>query len=175
MPDGGSWRSCLSIVKIVMRPCTAITPARTAIAPNARMGPQNNGWSGKGICCCLCLTSWSPSHYRPISGGWYETTRSSCTVCSFALQPPLCKNWPDPRFVGGQIGMVGVLHTWNTRLELPSPCALSGARRRSSLKMVQTWLPVKKDFLVPVKPLSILFRAKFRDALKKTDLFAQRA
>ena len=36
----------------------------------------------------------------------------------------------------------------------------------------QTWLPARKEFLVPVKPLSILFRAKFRDALKKTGLFA---
>jgi hypothetical protein len=31
----------------------------------------------------------------------------------------------------------------------------------------------KKDFLVHVKPLSKLFRAKFRDELSKTDLFAQ--
>jgi predicted component of viral defense system (DUF524 family) len=36
----------------------------------------------------------------------------------------------------------------------------------------QSWLPIKKDFLVSVKSLSILFRAKFRDALIKTDLFA---
>jgi len=31
----------------------------------------------------------------------------------------------------------------------------------------------RKDFLVPVKALSRIFRAKFRDGLKKTDLFAQ--
>lgn len=32
-----------------------------------------------------------------------------------------------------------------------------------------TWLPGRKSFFLPVKPLSILFRAKFRDALRKTD------
>jgi hypothetical protein len=77
----------------------------------------------------------------------------------------------DPRFVGGQIGMVGVLHTWKRDLNYhPHVHYLVPAGGLS--QDGQTWLPVKNDFLVPVKPLSILFRAKFRDALKKTDLFA---
>jgi len=33
------------------------------------------------------------------------------------------------------------------------------------------WLPAKADFFVPVEALSPIFRAKFRDALKKTSLF----
>jgi Putative transposase len=33
------------------------------------------------------------------------------------------------------------------------------------------WRTSRQDFLVHVKPLSILFRAKFRDLLKQTDLF----
>jgi hypothetical protein len=33
------------------------------------------------------------------------------------------------------------------------------------------WRPSKADFFVPVEALSPIFRAKFRDALKKTDLF----
>ena len=78
----------------------------------------------------------------------------------------------DPRFVGGQIGMVGVLHTWKRDLNYhPHVHYLVPAGGLS--EDGQTWLPVKKEFLVPVKPLSILFRAKFREALKKTDLFAQ--
>ena len=35
----------------------------------------------------------------------------------------------------------------------------------------QSWLPSREDFLVHVKPLSILFRAKFRDVLKNTEIF----
>ena len=78
----------------------------------------------------------------------------------------------DPRFVGGQIGMVGVLHTWKRDMNYhPHVHYLVPAGGLS--EDGQTWFPVKNDFLVPVKPLSILFRAKFRDALKKTDLFAQ--
>lgn len=73
----------------------------------------------------------------------------------------------DPRFVGGQIGLVGVLHTWTRALVyhphvhyvVPAG-ALSG----------ETWIPCRRpDFLVPVRPLSVLFRAKFRDAVKKLD------
>jgi hypothetical protein len=33
------------------------------------------------------------------------------------------------------------------------------------------WLPSRQDFLVHIKPLSVIFRAKFRDQLNKTDLF----
>jgi predicted RNA-binding Zn-ribbon protein involved in translation (DUF1610 family) len=35
------------------------------------------------------------------------------------------------------------------------------------------WLPAGKDFLLPVKALSSLFRAKFRDALCRAGLFDQ--
>ena len=34
------------------------------------------------------------------------------------------------------------------------------------------WRSARKDFLVPVKALSRIFRAKFRDGLKKSELFA---
>jgi hypothetical protein len=78
----------------------------------------------------------------------------------------------DPRFVGGQIGMIGVLHTWTRDLRYhPHVHYLVPAGGLSSDG--QAWLPADSDFLVHVKPLSILFRAKFRDALKKTDLFGQ--
>jgi hypothetical protein len=76
----------------------------------------------------------------------------------------------DPRFVGGRIGMVGVLHTWARDLSYhPHVHYLvpAGALAPDD----QRWLPARKDFLVHVKPLSILFRAKFRDELKKTALF----
>jgi hypothetical protein len=76
----------------------------------------------------------------------------------------------DPRFVGGRIGMVGVLHTWTRDLSYhPHVHYLvpAGALHPDG----QRWLSAKKDFLVHVKPLSILFRDKFRDELKKTPLF----
>ena len=77
----------------------------------------------------------------------------------------------DPRFVGGRLGMVGVLHTW-TRQLLYHPHVhyiVTGG----GLSDPGRWLSSRKDFLVPVKALSPIFRAKFRDELKKTELFAQ--
>jgi len=77
----------------------------------------------------------------------------------------------DPRFVGGRIGMVGVLHTW-TRQLLYHPHVhyiVTGG----GLTAAGRWRASRPDFLVPVKALSRIFRAKFRDELKKTELFAQ--
>jgi predicted RNA-binding Zn-ribbon protein involved in translation (DUF1610 family) len=79
----------------------------------------------------------------------------------------------DPRFVGGQIGLLGVLQTWTKDLTY-HPHIHYLVPGGGLAPDGQTWQPVRrKDFLVHVKPLSILFRAKFRDALKKTDLFEQ--
>src|SRR6266851_7581700 len=76
----------------------------------------------------------------------------------------------EPRFVGARLGMVGVLHTW-TRQLLYHPHVhyiVTGG----GLSTEGRWLSSRKDFLVHVKPLSRIFRAKFRDELKKTELFA---
>lgn len=74
----------------------------------------------------------------------------------------------DPKYVGGTLGLCGVLHTWTRELHyhphthylIPGGW-LDGSR----------WRPVKQDFLVPVKAVSKIFRAKFRDALKNTELY----
>jgi hypothetical protein len=77
----------------------------------------------------------------------------------------------DPRFVGGRLGMVAVLHTW-TRQLLYHPHVhyiVTGG----GLTDHGRWRAARKDFLVPVKALSPIFRAKFRKALKQTELFTQ--
>ena len=75
----------------------------------------------------------------------------------------------DPRFVGGKIGAVGVLHTW-TRDLFYHP-HLHYIATGGGLSADGRWLQSRQDFLVHIKPLSILFRAKFRDLLKQSDLF----
>ncbi len=77
----------------------------------------------------------------------------------------------DPRFVGGTVGMVGVLHTW-TRALLYHPHVhfiVTGG----GFSQDHRWRPARKDFLVPVKALSPIFRAKFREQLRPSDLFQQ--
>jgi hypothetical protein len=78
----------------------------------------------------------------------------------------------DPRFVRGQIGMVGVLHTWGRDLSYhPHVHYLVPGGGLSADG--ESWLASRVNFLVSVKPLSKLFRAKFRTELNKTELFEQ--
>jgi len=75
----------------------------------------------------------------------------------------------DPRYVGGQIGLVGVLHTWGRNLSYhPHVHYLvpSGGLSDDG----QAWLPARHNFLVPVRALSRLFRAKFRAGLQRAAL-----
>jgi len=76
----------------------------------------------------------------------------------------------DPRFVGGQLGLVGVLQTWTRDLRYHPhihylvPAGGLAADGRS-------WKTARADFLVHVTPLAILFRAKLRAALRQTELW----
>jgi hypothetical protein len=75
----------------------------------------------------------------------------------------------DPRFVGAEVGMIGVLQTWTRALEyhphihyiIPG-LAISSDEKRLIFS--------REGFLIHVKPLSILFRGKFKEGLKKAGL-----
>ncbi|MDP9315095.1 MAG: transposase [Chloroflexota bacterium] len=75
----------------------------------------------------------------------------------------------DPRFLGGQIGLLGVLQTWTRDLRYHPHIhyLVPAVSQRADGQVV-----VKRGaaFLVPVKPLAILFRAKFRAALRQLTL-----
>jgi hypothetical protein len=76
----------------------------------------------------------------------------------------------DPRFIGGQVGMVGVLHTWGRTLTYhPHVHYLVPA---GGIDQVGNWISVRNAFLLPVKALGKIFRAKFRQALRKSDCYA---
>jgi len=76
----------------------------------------------------------------------------------------------EPRFVGGQIGLVGVLQTWTRDLAYhPHVHYLVPGGGLSADG--QSWRRARNAFFVHVKPLSRLFRGKFRAALRQTDLF----
>ncbi len=76
----------------------------------------------------------------------------------------------DPRFLGGQIGMLGVLQTWTRDLRYhPHIHYLVPV---IGLASDGTWTQPSSAFLVHVKPLASLFRAKFRAGLCQTPLSA---
>ena len=76
----------------------------------------------------------------------------------------------DPHFMGGQIGLVGVLHTW-TRNLIYHPHVHYLAPGGGLGTDGHTWLPACKRFFLPVKALSKLFRAAFQRALKRTAIY----
>jgi hypothetical protein len=79
----------------------------------------------------------------------------------------------DDRLVGGQVGMVGVLHTWGRNLAYhPHVHYLVPG---GAVTADGSWRPSRKNFFLPVKALSRIVRARFRDALRRADAdcFAQ--
>ena len=104
--------------------------------------------------------------------GYKERLKPPCKPVALIkqLQSILCVTL-GPRRLGGTIGMVGILHTWGRNLSyhphvhyLVPAGAWDGTVWRYGRH---------KRFFLPVSMLSILFRAKFRDALKCSDCFAQ--
>ncbi len=78
----------------------------------------------------------------------------------------------DPRFLGGQMGMLGVLQTWTRDLHYhPHIHYLVPAVGHAPDGT--TVLTPNPAFFVPVTPLGILFRAKFRAALRQFKLADQ--
>jgi len=78
----------------------------------------------------------------------------------------------DERFVGGQLGMLGVLQTWTRDLRYhPHIHYLVPGGGLS--EDGQSWVTSKADFFVHVKPLSRLFRAKLRRALRESAVYAE--
>jgi hypothetical protein len=71
----------------------------------------------------------------------------------------------DPHYVGGTLGILAVLHTW-TRALIYHPhvhCLVpAGALAPDGV----TWRPARDDFLVPVRALSVRFRARFLARVK---------
>jgi hypothetical protein len=77
----------------------------------------------------------------------------------------------DPRFLGGQIGMLGVLQTWTRDLRYhPHIHYLVPA---VGLTADGRWLVGNRRFLMHVKPLAILFRAKLHATLRQTPLHTE--
>lgn len=77
----------------------------------------------------------------------------------------------DERHIGGRLGMIAILQTWTRDLRY-HPHIHFNVTGGGLSKSGQEWCDTKyENFLVPVRALSVIFRAKFRDGLKKTDLF----
>ena len=76
-----------------------------------------------------------------------------------AAAQALMKLAADPHYVGGQIGIMAILHTWSRTLVYHPHvhCLVPGGGRSPDGQ----WLPARDGFLVPVKAMSKLFPGRF--------------
>jgi hypothetical protein len=72
----------------------------------------------------------------------------------------------DPRYVGGRVGVMAVLHTWGSNLTYH--CHVHSLVTGGGLSSDgHTWMPAREDYLVPVKALSRLFRGNFLGRIRR--------
>jgi len=78
----------------------------------------------------------------------------------------------NPKHLGATVGIIGILHTWGQNL-MDHPhlhCIVTGG----GLSSDSTWKPSRREFFLPVRVISALFRGKFlgllKDAFKKEEL-----
>jgi len=71
----------------------------------------------------------------------------------------------DPQYAGGYSGFVGVLHTWTRQLQYHPHIHYIVPGGAFDIER-NCWNKAYNKFLIPIKALSPIFRAKFRDFLK---------
>jgi hypothetical protein len=131
---------------------------------------QANEWIQKQHSLLLPVTYFMvtftlPAELRALARSHQKTAYN---ILFRAAAEALIKLTRDPRFLGALIGMVGVLHTW-TRALVYHPHVhfiVTGG----GLSQDGQWISTRPDFLVPVRALSVIFRAKVRDYLREASL-----
>jgi predicted Zn-ribbon and HTH transcriptional regulator len=116
------------------------------------------------------LTFTVPEDLRPT----IRSHQRGCYAALFAASSSSIKLLvKDARLVGGDLpGFYGVLHTWGRTLEYHPHIhyvVVGGALSTSD----DTWHPSRIDFFLPVRALSRIFRAKFRDEMVKAALLQE--
>jgi len=145
-----------------------------------------------------CRNRSCPKCHQDQTGRWIEKQRGHLLPCSYFLVTftlpsqlrQLARSHPrilygllmkaaadalqklasDPRYLGARIGALAVLHTW-TRAMLFHPHVHMLVTAGGLSADGSTWVDSKHShFLVPVRALSVIFRAKFCAGLKKAGL-----
>jgi len=114
------------------------------------------------------LTITLPQGLRDVARSNQKIVYTAMFSCAHTALRKLVK---DNRFVGStRIGYLAVLHTWGGMLQYHPHLHLVIPGGAVSVKGDQ-WLSSRQDLFVHTQPLAIIFRAKFRDAMKKAKLF----
>jgi len=120
-------------------------------------------------CPYFLVTFTLPQELRPLA---FANQKKVYGLLMRSAAAALQKLARDPRYVGGRLGCVAVLHTW-TRAMRYHPhvhMLVTGGGLSADGK---AWLAAKhSDYLVPAAALAIIFRAKLCAALKRAGLLA---
>ena len=154
---GDIWRNAINTAATSIMP---ITPARTPVVPSA-MAPTPKGGLRSGRRNYLPVPYFHlvftlPAELREVVR---SNQKALYAVLFEAAIAALTKLGLDRKYLGGQLGMVAVLHTWTRAKEYHPHLHLlvpGGALDKDGV-----WRPARRKFLVPVKALSPIFRAIF--------------
>ena len=114
------------------------------------------------------LTITLPQGLRDVAGSHQKIVYAAMFSCAHGALRKLAK---DNRFIGStRIGYLSVLHTWGSMLQYHPHIHLVIPGGAISEKADQ-WISSRQDLFVHTKPLALIFKAKFRDAMKKAKLF----
>jgi len=138
-------------------------------------GQQTQRWlerqRGRLLPCPYYLLTFTlPSELRALARSQQKFFYGLLLSRAAASIQKLCA---DPKWLGAQPGLLGVLHTW-TRAMLYHPHAHFLVSAGGLSADGQHWVPAKNSkFLLPVRALSVIFRAKVRAALQAAGLEQQ--
>lgn len=116
------------------------------------------------------LTITLPDGVRDVVRSHQKQSYSALFSCARAALKKLSK---DTRFIGSEkIGYLATLHTWGSMLQYHPHLHLVIAGGALS-EHNDGWLPSRQDLFVHTRPLEIIFKAKFKDAMNKAGLLGK--
>src|SRR5215468_2787759 len=147
------------------------------IAPSPTSSPaapkRSADSSGAAITAAPCCTSSTPAATAPARSVTPSRRRLGsnsvarrCYRFPISTSPSPCPSNCGPRWVGGTVGVLAVLHTWTQRLIFHPHvhCLVTGGGLSDDGAI---WHPAGKTFLFPKTALAALARARFRDAFAR--------
>jgi hypothetical protein len=105
-----------------------------------------------------------PEDVRPLA---LRNQKSVYNLLFKAVADTIKELTEDSKHLGAEVGFIAILHTWSqTLIDHPHiHCIVTGGGLNVDGK--KRWIPCKREFFLPVKVLSRLFRGKFIAHLKK--------
>lgn len=152
-------------------PSTPTTPAGTATVRSVTAPRRSTGWPSTAPACYPCpyslLTFTLPAELRALARDHATAVYGLLMPCAAAALQTLAR---DPRDIGGRLGALAVLHPGTRALLYHPPVHLLVTAGGLAADGTQWLAPPHPAFLVPVRALSVLFRAKLCAGLKKAGL-----